>query len=122
MQIDAKIHEGEPPKETGTVPFKKIIFTQANHSEKMYIYIGIISAAVCGLGLPSFVFLFGNIANSFYEAPIETLNEIESTSLILTFVGAGAWVLSYIFFTSLIISSERIGQKTRTSYLRSVLQ
>jgi hypothetical protein len=55
------------------------------------------------------VFLFGNIANSFYLPPIETLKEIEHTAVILTGLGVGVWALSYIFFTSLIISSEKIG-------------
>jgi hypothetical protein len=47
----------------------------ADKTDRTYMYIGFASAIICGLGLPSFVFLFGNIADSFgpYEPPEETL-------------------------------------------------
>jgi hypothetical protein len=39
------------------------------------MFFGFLSAMICGLGLPSFVFLFGDIADSFALLdPKETLN------------------------------------------------
>lgn len=86
------------------------------------MFFGFLSATCCGLGLPSFVFLFGDIADSFALAnPKETLDSIITTSKLLVVIGIGVWALAYFFFTFFIISSERIGQKTRIKYLQAVL-
>lgn len=109
--IDAKIESSGVSKEQEQVPYRKILLTQASTGDKIYLLIGFASAIGCGLGLPSFVFLFGNIADSFMpnEPPEATLDSIKRTSKILTFLGLGVWFCSYIFFTFLIIASERIG-------------
>jgi ATP-binding cassette subfamily B (MDR/TAP) protein 1 len=90
----------------------------------MFMTVGFLSAALCGLGLPSFVFLFGDIADSFEgNDPAEKiLEQITRISKILTIIGLGVWIFSYLFFTCLIISSERIGQKVRIRYLESILK
>ncbi len=77
----------------------------------MFMTVGFLSAAICGLGLPSFVFLFGDIADSFQgnDAPEKILDNITGLSKMLTIIGLGVWLFSYLFFTCLIISSERIG-------------
>ena len=47
------------------VAYGKLMWTQADQSDKFYLIVGLTSAALCGLGLPSFVFLFGDIADTF---------------------------------------------------------
>ena len=89
----------------------KIMLTYADFTDKLYFFFGFIAAVSCGLGLPSFVFLFGDIADSFEkgEQATDILSSIEYLSKSLTFIGLGVWVCSYIFFTFFIIASERIG-------------
>jgi hypothetical protein len=46
------------------VSMNKILFTYADKVDKILLFIGFFCAILCGLGLPSFVFLFGDICNS----------------------------------------------------------
>ena len=39
--------------------------TLATKEDKIYLYMGLIFACITGLGLPSFVFLVGDVINSF---------------------------------------------------------
>lgn len=105
------------------VPYSKILLTFADRTDKLFLAIGFGSAILCGFGLPSFVFLFGDIADSFEGGfPVdEILDRITNVAKILTLIGAGVWIFSYLFFSFLIIASERIGQKTRCMYLKAVL-
>jgi hypothetical protein len=97
---------------------------QADRTDKLFLAIGFTSAICCGLGLPSFVFLFGDIADNFTgNAPPENiLNSIKRVSKLLTIIGLAVWLCSYIYFTFLIMASERIGQKTKIRYLESILK
>jgi len=97
------------------VPYGKLMWTLADSTDRMYFILGMISAALCGLGLPSFVFLFGDIADTFEGGmnPDEILTSITRVAKILSFIGLGIWLGSYLFFSFFIIASERIGQKTK---------
>jgi predicted RND superfamily exporter protein len=105
------------------VNYSKLYWTLADDGDKAFFVIGIISAVLSGLGLPSFVFLFGDIADSFAKGndTKDILERISSISKILTFIGLGVWFGSYLFFSFLTIASERIGLKTKTTYLKSIL-
>ena len=101
----------------------KLLFTFADRQDKTLLLMGFITASLCGLGLPSIVFLFGDIADSFLlRNPILILNAITYTSKTLSIIGAAVGVCSYMFFTFFMIASERIGQKTRIAYLESILR
>ena len=93
------------------VPYGKLVWTLADSTDRLLFIFGLISAALCGLGLPSFVFLFGDIADSFEGGmpPAEILKSISNVAKILSIIGLGVWLGSYLFFTFLIIASERIG-------------
>ena len=65
MQVDNKINENKPQPDLGVVPYNKILLSLADRTDKLFMGFGFFAAALCGLGLPSFVFLFGNIADSF---------------------------------------------------------
>lgn len=106
------------------VPYGKLIWTFADKQDRLYFIFGLIASAACGLGLPSFVFLFGDIADSFEGGmdPEEILTRITRVSKILTIIGLGVWLGSYLFFAFLTIASERIGLKTKVEYLRSILR
>ena len=109
--VNDKIKERNAKKNPPMIPYKKILLTFADSTDKLFLFIGFSSAILCGLGLPSFVFLFGDIADSFQGfMPVnEILDRITRVAMILTFIGLGVWIFSYLFFSFLIIASERIG-------------
>jgi hypothetical protein len=53
--------------------------------------------------------------------PKDILASITKTSKMLLIIGAVIWLGSYLFFFFLTLASERVGMKTRTAYLRSIL-
>ena len=89
------------------------------------MYIGFFSSAITGLGMPSFVFLIGNVIDSFdpYRTTKESmLDTISEMSLIFSCVGVGIWITSYISYASLLMFSERVIKKTRVKYLEAILR
>ena len=110
-QIDVKISDEKEGKNKPMVPFSKLLWSQADRADKTYIVLGFISATLCGFGLPSFVFLFGNIADSFGGQlnPDAVLDAITGVSKSLTLIGLAIWFGSYIFYAFFVIASESIG-------------
>jgi ABC-type multidrug transport system fused ATPase/permease subunit len=89
------------------------------------MWIGWAAAAVTGLGMPSFVFLIGDVIDSFGTSatdPDEALRTISLMSLIFTLVGIVIWITSYVSYAFLLIFSERIARKTRIKYLEAILR
>ncbi len=82
---------------------------------------GYLTSIITGLGLPSFVFIFGDIVNSFGPTSKDVVGTISTICLAMTLIGVGIWITTYIYFTTLVIMSERIGKKTRVAYLKAVL-
>ncbi len=111
MQIAEKIKAGDAAKSPPMVAYGKILLTLADRTDKIYLAFGFATAILCGLGLPSFVFLFGDIADSFegHMPAEEILSRITRVAKILTIIGLGVWLCSYCFFTFFIVASERIG-------------
>jgi hypothetical protein len=88
------------------------------------MYIGWFAACLTGFGLPSWVFLIGDIINSFNpnNPAIDMLDKIKYIAMIQVIVGGGIFLLSYIYYGFLLISSERITKRTRTKYVEAVLR
>ena len=89
----------------------------ASASDKALMYIGWICAAITGTGMPSFVFLIGDVIDSFKPTNTveSTLNTISKMSLIFTLVGVAIWITSLIMYSLLLLFSERVVKKTRTN-------
>lgn len=108
-----------------TVPYSKL-YSLATPADKVLMYIGWASAAICGLGMPSFVFLIGDVIDAFDPritgSKEEMLSVIEEMCLIFACVGVGIWILSYVNYAFLIIFSERVTKRIRISYLESILK
>lgn len=104
------------------MPYSKILLTFADQTDKILIACGYVTAIVTGLGLPSFVFLFGDIVDSFGGGSTTNIvDAIRPTAIQLTIIGAIIWVTSYLYFALLVIMSERVGKKTRVAYLKAIL-
>ena len=81
---------------------------------------GYFTAVITGLGMPSFVFLFGDVVDSFGDFN-NIVDKIRPVAIKLCIIGAFIWVTSYLYFTLLVMMSERIGKKTRVAYLKAIL-
>jgi ATP-binding cassette subfamily B (MDR/TAP) protein 1 len=89
------------------------------------MYIGWAAASLTGLGLPSFVFLIGDVINSFdavNTTPESMLDKIKILAIAFSCVGLFIYIVSYIYFALLLMSSERIIKKTRTAYVEAILK
>ena len=103
-------------------PYGQILTTFADRGDKTLIALGYTTAIVTGLGLPSFVFIFGDIINSFGPNSKNVVDAMRPIAIQMTAIGLFIWVTTYLYFTFLVIMSERVGRKTRVAYLRAILQ
>jgi len=62
---------------------------------------------VTGLGLPSFVFIFGDIINSF--AGNDILEAVRPMCLEFVIIGIAIWITSYLYYALLVSMAERVG-------------
>jgi ATP-binding cassette subfamily B (MDR/TAP) protein 1 len=87
------------------------------------MFIGFICACIAGLGLPSFVFLFGELADSFVlmDEPEKPLERIKVVAFRLSLIGLGIWGLCSVWFTLLLYTSEVVAIKTKAKYLSAIL-
>ena len=82
--------------------------------------VGFVCAAATGAGMPSMVFLMGDIVNSFQATSI--LDAVKTTIITLAIIGCVVWVITYVYFVSLVVMAERVGKKTRVHYLHAILK
>ncbi len=96
--------------------------TFADRKDKTLIALGYTTAIITGLGLPSFTFIFGDIINSFGPNSLNVVDKITPIAIQMTAIGGFIWLTTYLYFTFLVIMSERVGRKTRVAYLKAILQ
>lgn len=120
-QVDSHINkERSGTNQIGpSVSYSKL-YCLSSGSDKALMIIGWLAAAIAGLGMPSFVFLIGDIIDSFdpsRNSAEDMLNTISLMSLIFTIIGFGIWFFCYLNYSLLLMFSERIAKKTRIAYL-----
>ena len=93
--------------------------TYADKDDKILIGFGYFMSIITGLGLPSFVFFFGDIINTF--AGDNILENIKPSCIQFAAIGSVIWVTSYFYYALLVIMAEHVGQKTRVAYLKAIL-
>ncbi|CDW86367.1 abc transporter [Stylonychia lemnae] len=120
VNIKTKTLKQEKKAKTDLAPYLKILLTYADKNDKILIAFGYIFSILTGVCLPSLVFLFGDIVNSFTDGKI--LEGIKPTCLQFTVIGIVIWITSYFYYALLVIMSQRVGQKTKVAYLRAILQ
>lgn len=120
MEQTLKQDSGSSEQQGPVVAYSKL-YSLANSNEKCLMYLGWISASITGLGLPSFAFLFGDILNAFGPGE-DPLDKISTIALIMSCIGVGIGIMSYLYYSLLLISSEKIVRKTRTAYIEAILR
>jgi ATP-binding cassette, subfamily B (MDR/TAP), member 1 len=121
-QVNQRIEDkkGNKKAKQETVPYSKILLTYADRTDKVLMTLGYLTSIITGLGLPSFVFLFGDIVDDF-GSKFDIVEAIRPMAIELVIIGAFIWLTSYLYFVFLVIVSERIGKKTRVAYLKAIL-
>ena len=105
-----------------TVPYRKL-YSLANGSDLCLMWCGWLAAIVTGLALPSFVFIMGDIIDSFNPISMgDTLDAIRESSIIFFVIGVAIWVTSHIYYACLFIFAESVARKIRVHYLEAILQ
>jgi hypothetical protein len=100
------------------VSYGKILTTYAEPTDKYLMAFGYFSAIATGIAMPSFVFIMGDILNSFGDNALEA---IKRQCLIMVYIGLAVWVTSYFYYASLVAMAERVGRKTKINYLKAIL-
>jgi len=85
-------------------------------ADKALMGIGLFSALITGMGMPSFVFLFRDLTSGFIDFK-DMFDLIATTSKRFLIVGAVMWVTNYIVFAFWGIVSERIAYYYRLNYI-----
>lgn len=86
-------------------------------------YTGHICAVITGLALPSFSYLMGDVLDSFSGTSREAqLEKIRITTIIFVVIGAGVWVISYIYWSLLVIFSLRVSKRIKEKYIEAILR
>jgi hypothetical protein len=82
----------------------------ASSSEKLLMWLGWTAAFITGIGLHSYVFLVGDIFDSFKPTTKvdDTIEIISRISLILTLIGFAMWVFSYLAYSCLLLFSDKV--------------
>mmetsp|Transcript_30438 Transcript_30438/g.29822 ORF Transcript_30438/g.29822 Transcript_30438/m.29822 type:complete len:89 (-) Transcript_30438:1932-2198(-) len=81
-------------------------------------------ALISGLGMPSFVYLFGEILDTldpYITDPDEMLEDMKFLCLIMLYMGIFILVSTYLYYVTALIFSEQIAYKTRIRYLEAIL-
>jgi ATP-binding cassette subfamily B (MDR/TAP) protein 1 len=87
------------------------------------MWLGWTAALIGGIGLYSYVFLIGDIFDSFKQTTKveDTIKIISRISLVLTLVGFVSWVFSYLAYSCLLLFSDRVTKKIKVKYLKAIL-
>lgn len=106
------------------VKFSKL-YSLASRSDMCLMYTGWLCSALSGFGMPSWVFLIGEILDTFNQvnnSPDEILKTIKMISAVQCGLGVFIWITNYIYYSCLLSFSERVVFKTRVTYLKSILK
>lgn len=74
--IEKKIDDDKKDKalKSQGIPYSKMLLTYADSYDKLLIFLGYFTAIVTGMAMPSFVFIFGNVINSFGDDATKAIN------------------------------------------------
>ena len=105
------------------VSFFKLI-SLATRREKCQLIVGWIFACLTGAILPCFIWLIGDVFDSFAPGtdPTETRDTIREIFFIMLGLCAGILVTSIIFYSQLATAGASIAARIRTKYLAAILR
>ena len=84
-----------------------MVFTYADQRDKLLFAVGAVAASSTGILIPSTMFVFGNIINS-YGIVDNDFSAIGQSCLQIFYISLGVFAFSFTYFTTLMITAERI--------------
>ena len=105
-------------------PYSKLL-AFATPLEKAMFYTGHFAAILTGLALPSFSYLLGDALDGFgvggssVDAQYE---KIRVTVIIFVIIASATWVLSYFYWSLLVIFSLRVSRRIKERYIEAILK
>lgn len=104
------------------VPYKEL-FRYATSSDKFLILVGIISSAGNGVTMPMFSVIFGDMTDAFSGDDPDKMLRAAGIAAIWFLVLAGcSWVLSFLSFSTFMISGEKQCIRMRKEYFGAILR
>jgi hypothetical protein len=95
------------------------MFNFADGNDKLLFVIGSIFGVLTGLGIPLFMYYFGDIIYAFtFEK--EPLN-VSDYSLDLIIIGSILFMTAYVHYLMLDIVATRIVSRTRVAFFKAIL-
>ncbi|KAI4301589.1 hypothetical protein L6164_034852 [Bauhinia variegata] len=120
----AETSKNDKQKEkTETVPFYKL-FTFADSTDFLLMFVGTIGALGNGLGLPLMTLLFGQMINSFgnNQNTNQVVHEVSKVSLKFVYLAVGTGVAAFLQVTGWMVTGERQAARIRSLYLKTILR
>ena len=88
------------------------------------MYIGSISAVLCGVLLPSLAIVIGAVTDTFDpDNSISTIKDVMNVIAgYISLVGVGTWLFGYVYFGFWQHLAENISFDLRSRYLKKILE
>jgi len=103
-------------------PYSKLLAFATPYEMGMF-YIGHFCAIISGLAIPSFSYLMGDMLDSFSGTSKEAqLERVRVTTIIFVVIGSGVWVITYIYWSLLVIFSLRVSRRIKERYIEAILR
>ncbi|WJX96357.1 ABC transporter B member 11 [Trifolium repens] len=107
---------------TDTVHLYKL-FTFADPLDRLLMFLGTVGAIGNGISIPLMLLVFGNLINAFGDSTDSiVVDEVSKVSLKFVYLGAGAFVGSFLQLTCWMITGERQAARIRGLYLKTILR
>ncbi|CAD8160850.1 unnamed protein product [Paramecium pentaurelia] len=104
------------------VPYKEL-YRYATQSDKLLISIGILASIGNGVIMPMFSVIFGDMTDAFSgEDPDKMISAAGQCAIWFLVLAGCAWLLSFLSFTTFMISGERQSIRMRKEYFSAILR
>lgn len=121
-----------PSLSPSLVFFRLLFYADPTWLDKLLVCIGAIAAIAAGVPFPLIGLIFGELVDDFNKASCgnkdgsttstaETRSSINDKVLLLVYIAIAAFVLIYAHILCWSITSQRLAQRVRDRYLRSLL-
>ena len=104
------------------VPYSKLL-AFATPVEKAMFYTGHACAIITGFALPAFSYLMGDALDSFGGASKEAqYDRIRVKVIIFVVIASITWIISYLYWSLLVIFSLRVSRRIKERYIEAILK
>ena len=106
------------------------LFKFSDSVDKIFIFLGIVNAIICGAVFPLMFYIFGDLTDIFsqFDNPLTQLSDEQLMESVLGVVwkmcsiGAAMWVSHYVFVACLNYAAERQVLRIRKEFFKAVLR